>query len=105
MRTAPLGNNFMNPTVTLTRADLDKAVADAVAQALKALGFGARKAKPAPPKIGYSVKEAAVAASVGRTTIYAAVRRGELRIVKKGARSIILDRDLRRWLECLPPSI
>jgi excisionase family DNA binding protein len=94
----------MNPTVTLTRADLDKAVADAVAQALKALGFGARKAKPAPPKIGYSVKEAAVAASVGRTTIYAAVRRGELRIVKKGARSIILDRDLRRWLECLPPS-
>jgi excisionase family DNA binding protein len=103
MRTAPSGNNFMNPTVTLTRADLDKAVADAIAQALKTLGSGARTAKPAPPKIGYSVKEAANVSGLGRTTIYAAVRRGELRKVKKGARTIILDRDLRRWIEGLPP--
>jgi hypothetical protein len=94
----------MNAPVTITQADLNKAVADAVAQALKAIGFGARKAKSVPPKIGYSVKEAANASGLGRTSIYAAVRRRELRIVKKGARSIILDRDLRRWLEGLPPS-
>ena len=106
----------MNAPVTTTGAELNKivadavavavpdAVADGVAKALKELGFGARKAKPAPPKIGYSVKEAADASGLGRTTIYAAVRQGELRMVKKGARSIILDRDLRRWLEGLPPT-
>jgi excisionase family DNA binding protein len=94
----------MNAPVTTTGAELNKIVAAAVAEALNALGFGARKAKPAPPKVGYSVKEAADASGLGRTTIYAAVRRGELRMVKKGARSIILDRDLRRWLEGLPPS-
>ena len=102
----------MNAPVTTTGAELNRIVADAVAdavpeavangvaKALKDLGFGARKA----PKIGYSVKEAADASGLGRTTIYSAVRQGELRMVKKGARSIILDRDLRRWLEGLPPS-
>jgi hypothetical protein len=90
--------------VTMTQAQLDKTVADAVARALKGLGFGARKAKPAAPKIGYTMKEAVGATGVGRTSLYLAIRRGELRVVKKGARTIILDRDLRRWLEGLPAS-
>ena len=83
-------------TVTMTQAQLDKAVADAVAHALKALGFGARKAKPAAPKLAYTIKEAVSVTGLGRTSLYLAIRLGELRVVKKGARTIILDRDLRR---------
>ena len=62
------------------------------------------KDKPHPPKIGYSMKEAASVSGVGRTTLYTALRRHELRSVKKGARRIILHRDLQRWLEDMPPS-
>lgn len=91
-------------TVTMTQAQLDKTVADAAAQALRALGFGARKAKLAAPKIAYTIKEALGATGLGRTSLYLAIRRGELRVVKKGARTIILDRDLRRWLEGPPAS-
>ena len=92
-------------TVTMTQAQLEKAVADAVAHALKALGFGARKAKPGAPKLAYTIKEAVSVTGLGRTSLYLAIRMGELRVVKKGARTIILDRDLRRWLEGgLPPS-
>jgi excisionase family DNA binding protein len=92
----------MNAPVTITRADLDAAIADAIAHALKAAGVGAGKAKSSPPRIGYTMKEAASVTGVGRTTLYLAIRRHELRVVKKGARTIILDRDLRRWLEGLP---
>ena len=91
-------------TVTMTRAQLHKAIADAVVQALKALGFGARKAKPAAPKLAYTMKEAVAVTGIGRTSLYLAIRQGELRVVKRGARTIILDRDLRRWLEGLPAS-
>ena len=90
--------------VTMAGADYNKAIADAVAEALKALGFGGRKAKPAAPKIGYTIKEAVDATGLGRTSLYLAIRRGELRVVKRGSRTIILDRDLRRWLEGLPAS-
>jgi hypothetical protein len=85
--------------VTMAGADYNKGVADAVAEALKALGFGARKAKPAAPKLAYTIKEAVSVTGLGRTSLYLAIRLGELRVVKKGARTIILDRDLRRWLE------
>jgi hypothetical protein len=91
-------------TVTMTPAQLEKAIGDGVVRALKALGFGARKAKPAAPKIAYTMKEAVSVTGVGRTSLYLAIRRGELRVVKRGARTIILDRDLRRWLEGLPAS-
>jgi Helix-turn-helix domain len=91
-------------TVTITGAEFNKAIADAVAEGLKSLGFGARKAKLAAPKIGYTIKEAVGVTGLGRTSLYLAIRLGELRVVKKGARTIILDRDLRRWLEGLPAS-
>ncbi len=94
----------MNAPVTMTRADLDAAIADAVAHALKAAGVGAGRAKSSPPKIGYSIRETASVSGLGRTSIYQAIRRGELRALKKGARTIVLHNDLRRWLECLPPS-
>ena len=91
-------------SVTMTGAELNKIVVDAAAHALKAAGVGAGKAKPSPPRIGYTMKEVVGVTGVGRTSLYLAIRRRELRVVKKGARTIILDRDLRRWLEGLPAS-
>jgi excisionase family DNA binding protein len=91
-------------TVTMTGMALNKIVADAAAHALKVAGVGAGKAKPSPPRIGYTMKEAVGVTGVGRTSLYQAIRRGELRALKRGARTIILDRDLRRWLEGLPTS-
>ena len=92
------------PTVTMTGVELSKIVADAAAHALKIAGVGTGKAKPSPPRIGYTMKEAVGVPGLGRTSLYLAIRRGELRVVKKGSRTIILDRDLRRWLEALPAS-
>ena len=91
-------------TVTMTGAELNKIVAAAAAQALKAAGVGTGRAKPSPPKIGYSIRETVSVSGLGRTSIYQAIRRGELRALKKGARTIVLHNDLKRWLECLPPS-
>jgi excisionase family DNA binding protein len=101
----------MNHTNPALYAELSQIVADAVSRALLQVIQQARegrgrgdKDKPQPPKIGYSMKEAARVSGVGRTTLYAALRLHELRSVKKGARRIILHRDLQRWLEGLPPS-
>lgn len=90
-------------TVVATDAELDRAVAKAVTETLKATGIEVRKKQP-PPKVGYSAKEAASVSSVGKTTLYQAIKTGELRALKKGARTIILARDLERWLQNLPPS-
>ena len=42
-----------------------------------------------PPKIAYSINEACRASSLGRTTIYAHIAAGRLRIVRVGGRTII----------------
>jgi excisionase family DNA binding protein len=92
----------MSESKVATRdAELGKIVADAVAEALKALGFGRQK-KPRPTLLGYSLQDAAAAAGVGKTTIYSAVRSKELGARKRGSRTIILASDLKRWLEGLP---
>jgi excisionase family DNA binding protein len=52
--------------------------------------------------LAYSVLEACEAARVGRTSLYEAIRAGELRAVKHAKRTLILGDDLRRWLESLP---
>lgn len=48
------------------------------------------------------ISEACAASRCGRTTIYEAIRRGELRALKRGKSTLILEVDLRRWLESLP---
>jgi len=53
-------------------------------------------------RVGYSINEAAAAAGLGRDSIYAAIRRGDLVARKFGKRSIILDADLREFLGALP---
>jgi hypothetical protein len=97
-----------DPRGTLSAAEISRLVVDAVAQALQVIQQERRghpdKHKPQPPKISYTIAQAVAASGVGRTSLYLAIRRGELRRLKRGARTIILDRDLRRWLEGLPPS-
>jgi len=53
--------------------------------------------------LAYSVTEACEAARIGRTSLYEAIRTGELRAVKRAKRTLILADDLRRWLQSLPP--
>lgn len=42
-----------------------------------------------PPKIGYSIREACHASSLGRTTLYNHISAGRLRAVRVGGRTII----------------
>ena len=42
-----------------------------------------------PPKIGYSIREACRASSLGRTTIYSHIASGRLRATRVGGRTII----------------
>jgi excisionase family DNA binding protein len=48
------------------------------------------------------ISEACAASRCGRTTVYEAIKRGELRALKRGKSTLILETDLRRWLESLP---
>jgi excisionase family DNA binding protein len=55
-----------------------------------------------PPALAHSVLEACAITRSGRTTLYQAIRSGALRAVKRGRRTLILDDDLRRWVQSLP---
>jgi excisionase family DNA binding protein len=46
----------------------------------------------------YSIQQVCRCTSLGRTTIYAAAKRGDLRITKYGNRSIVLADDLKAFL-------
>jgi excisionase family DNA binding protein len=41
------------------------------------------------PKLGYSIREACVASSLGRSTLYAHIKANRLRAIRIGGRTII----------------
>jgi len=53
--------------------------------------------------LAWTIEEACVEACAGRSTIYDAIKNRELRAVKRGRRTLILDEDLRPWVKNLPP--
>ncbi len=52
--------------------------------------------------IAFTVKEACAVSRTGKTTLYGAIRRGDLVARKLGKKTLILEGDLRRWIEQLP---
>lgn len=53
-------------------------------------------------KLAYTIQEAVEAGAGGRSKIYEAIKAGELRAKKRGARTVILADDLASYLEALP---
>ena len=53
-------------------------------------------------KVAFTIKEAVHASGLSRSLLYIAIGRGALRARKFGARTVILDSDLRRFLRSLP---
>ena len=49
-----------------------------------------------------TIAEVCTKARARRTSVYAAIRSGQLRARKNGRRTIVLAADLRAWLEQLP---
>jgi hypothetical protein len=53
-------------------------------------------------KIAFTIKEAVRASGLSRSMLYVAIGEGALRARKCGARTVILEADLRRFLRSLP---
>jgi len=52
--------------------------------------------------LAYSVAQACALLSVGRTTLYAAIARGDLKTKKIGRRRLVTAEALRAWLDACP---
>lgn len=53
-------------------------------------------------QLALTVAEACAAARIGRTTLYEAIKRGDLVAAKCGRKTLIRVDDLRSWLASLP---
>lgn len=51
-----------------------------------------------PPKIGYSIREAAASTSLGRTTIYSHIAAGRMKAVRVGGRTVIPAESLHKLI-------
>ena len=53
-------------------------------------------------ELAISIIEAAKRSGVGRSSIYEAIGRGDLKIRKHGRRSLVLVDDLKAWVSAMP---
>ena len=54
-------------------------------------------------QLAYTIPQVCTLSCIGRTTVYHAIKTGALRAVKSGRRTLVLDGDLRAWIEGLRP--
>lgn len=57
---------------------------------------------PRDTVLAYGVEDVPAKTGIGRTSVFRAIREGELRARKMGRRTIVTDDDLRAWLASLP---
>jgi excisionase family DNA binding protein len=55
-----------------------------------------------PDPLAFTIRQAITTSGVRKTSLYAAIKRGDLRAKKSGRRTLILRADLHAWLEQLP---
>jgi excisionase family DNA binding protein len=53
-------------------------------------------------KMAFSIPEASAVSSIGRSTLYEAISAGRITTRKAGARTVILRKDLEKYLNALP---
>ena len=51
------------------------------------------------PKLAYSIREACVVSSLGRTTLYSHIASGRLKVVRLGGRTLIPAKNLKALIE------
>jgi excisionase family DNA binding protein len=56
-------------------------------------------------RLALTIFEACEIAGIGRTSVYAAIARGELAAKKRGRRTLVLVDDLKEWISSLPPLV
>jgi excisionase family DNA binding protein len=90
-------------TVAMADEETERLINEAAEKAMRKAGFRKDKGRELP-KLAYSVMEIVESTSLSRASVYKAIRVGDLRSVRIGARRIILHEDLQRWLEGQPPT-
>jgi excisionase family DNA binding protein len=76
-----------------------------LAEALARIEAAAKQGRPSLVELGrlaYSIREAADISGLGRSSIYVAIRDGQLKVKKHGRRTLILADDLKSYLQSLP---